>query len=72
MDVSPGLDGEHQRSKAEIFWMLNFNEWHFLLIKIHKEAANVNGFCDGCWIFTFLEKWCIGKQSSIKITQSKL
>lgn len=47
-------------------------EWHFLLIKIHKEAANVNGFCDGCWIFTFLEKWCIGKQSSFKITQSKL
>lgn len=47
-------------------------EWHFLLIKIHKEAANVNGFCDGCWIFTFLEKWCIGKQSSFKITQSEL
>lgn len=47
-------------------------EWHFLLIKIHKEAANVNGFCDGCWIFMFLEKWCTGKQSCVKITQSKL
>lgn len=25
VDVDLGLDGEHQRSKAEIFWMLNFN-----------------------------------------------
>lgn len=47
-------------------------EWHFLLIKIHKEAANVNGFCDGCWIFTFPEKWFKDRKSSFKITQSKL
>lgn len=34
---------------------ISMREWHFLLIKIHKQAANVNGFCEGCWIFTFLE-----------------
>lgn len=51
---------------------ISMREWHFLLIKIHRQATNVNGFCDGWWIPTFLEKRCMGGQSAFKITQAKL
>lgn len=68
-DGTRNMKGVKQKYSGSLISMC---KWHFLLIKIHKQAANVNGFCDSSWIFTFLDKWCIGRQSSFKITQSKL